>query len=304
MRRGVLSPALTSVNLLRPGGEPWGKVLLDSRSHYTDQYAEVPEAEQLTPSRHRISKLRAGPASRSLWVTGPKRQSPCVSGGFREVGGLSSPSRSGSVSPSSASATSEARGEWLGSLGRPSERGTALQLPKATAGGGTPSNRHGCHASLAGVPGPRPWVHTLSRREWEGTPGGRGPAHQDHVRRTQCGDGGPAGGPCLGGHGEGLGAASALRPPRRARPVSQRGARGLGRGARPGLTVCMEQWPQTLGPLPGLRRRPGLEERRQPLTDRGREAPGGGRTLGRAWKTLREPRSGPGRACPALWDPG
>lgn len=133
---------------------------------------------------------------------------------------------------------------------------------------------------------------------------GQGSAHQDHIRQMQCRDGGPAGGPRLEGHGKGLGAASALRPLRRARPVSQRGAWGLGRGARPGLPVCMEQWPQTLGLLPGPRRRPGLEERRQPLTDRGREAPGGGRTLGRAWKILRESCSGPGRACPALRDPG
>lgn len=103
-----------------------------------------------------------------------------MSGGFREVGGLSSPSRSGSVGPSSALATTEGRGERLGSLGRPSERRTALPLPKATAGGGTPSNRHGCHASLAEVPGPRPWVHTLSRREREGTPGVRG----QHTRTT------------------------------------------------------------------------------------------------------------------------
>lgn len=190
MRWGVVSPALPSVNLLRPGGEPRGNVLLDSCSHYTDQCTEVPEAEQLTQARHCISKLRAGPASRNLWVTGPKCQSPRVSVGFREVGALSSPNRSEPVRSSSALATTEAGGGWLASLGRPAEWGTALPLPKATVGGGTPSNRYGCHASLARVPGPRPCVHTLSRRERGGMPRGRGLAHQaprqaESVRRRR-----------------------------------------------------------------------------------------------------------------------
>ena len=59
-----------------------------------------------------------------------------------------------------------------------------------------------------------------------------------------------------------------------------------------------------LGLLPGLRQRPGLEERRWLHTDRGWEAPRGSRTLGQAWKVLQESRSSPGHACPALRDPG
>ena len=186
-----------------------------------------------------------------------------MSVGFREVGALPSPSRSEPVSSSSALATTEAGGGWLASLGRPSEWGTALPLPKATAGGGTPSNRYRCHASLAGVPGPRPCVRTPSRREWGGMPRGRGWHTRLHVRRSQCGEGGPAGGPCLGGHGEGLGAASgaaasALQPPGRARPISQRRVWGLGRGARPGPPAHTQQRASDAGPAPRTASASGL----------------------------------------------
>lgn len=178
---GQVSLALTSVNLLRKGGEPRGKVLLASRSHYADQYAEVPEAEQLTQSRHCVSKLRAGAASTSLWVTGPKHYSPRVSAGFFEVRGLSSPSRSEPVSSSSALATTEAGGGRLGSLGRPSKQGTALPLLKAMVGGGTLTNHQGCHAS--------PWSLPLRAHAEQtgagGTPEGRGPA-ESVWRRQPC----------------------------------------------------------------------------------------------------------------------
>lgn len=170
---GRVSPALTSVNLLRKGGEPRGKVLLASRSPYADQYTEVPEAEQLTQSHHCVSKLSAGAASTSLWVMGPRHHSPRVSAGFCEVRGLSSPSRSEPVSSSSALATTEAEGGRLGSLGRPSKQGTALPL-QATAGGGAPTNHQGCHAS--------PWSLPLRAHAEQtgvgGMPEGRGPALQ------------------------------------------------------------------------------------------------------------------------------
>lgn len=201
---GQVSLALTSVNLLRKGGEPRGKVLLASRSHYADQYAEVPEAEQLTQSRHCVSKLRAGAASTSLWVTGPKHYSPRVSAGFFEVRGLSSPSRSEPVSSSSALATTEAGGGRLGSLGRPSKQGTALPLLKAMAGGGTPTNHQGCHAS--------PWSLPLRAHAEQtgagGTPEGRGPA-ESVWRRQLCWGFSPRG--SWRGPGSSLGRCS-LRP--------------------------------------------------------------------------------------------